>query len=63
MSRLAGKIWLSTAPDAEIDRPPAERGGRHRVRVVGVLFAREGAHYGHLGGYPLMLVATRIQYL
>ena len=62
ISRLSGKIWLSTYPDAEIVRPPANRQGRHRVRAVGVLFAREGAHYGHLGAYPLLLVAQRIEY-
>lgn len=65
-SRLGGKIWLSFAPDAEIVNAPAggpTPRGRNRVRVVGVLFAREGAHYGHLGGYPLMLVASRVEYL
>ena len=43
--------------------PPATRQSRHRVRVVGVLFARDGAHYGHLGSCPLLLVARRIEYL
>lgn len=64
-SRLAGKIWLSFAPDVEIVNAPAggpTPRGRNRVRVVGVLFSREGAHYGHLGGYPLMLVASRVEY-
>ena len=34
VSRLAGKIWLSSYPDAEIVNPPATRQSRHRVRVV-----------------------------
>jgi hypothetical protein len=61
-SSLEGKIWLSTYPDAEIVPRPVTGTGRNRVRAVGVLFSKPGARYGHLGGYPMMLVATRLEY-
>lgn len=63
VSTLEKKIWLSTAPDARIVGSPTRGATKHRVRVVGLLFSRPGAHYGHLGGYPLMLVAREIEYL
>lgn len=62
VSALEKKIWLSTAPDARIVGSPARGATKHRVRVVGTLFSKPGAHYGHLGGYPLMLVAREIEY-
>lgn len=62
VSALDGKVWLSTAPDARVVGAPSEGATKHRVRVIGTLFSRPGAHYGHLGGYPLMLVAREIEY-
>ena len=35
----------------------------NRVRVTGIIFARPGAHYGHLGGYRFQLTASKIEYL
>jgi hypothetical protein len=62
VSALEKKIWLSTASDARVVGTPARGATKHRVRVVGTLFSKPGAHYGHLGGYPLMLVAREIEY-
>jgi hypothetical protein len=72
ISALESKIWLSRAPNAGVVRKAAANGdekpagqpsgwGTRRVRVVGTLFSRPGAHYGHLGGYPLLLVAREIE--
>jgi hypothetical protein len=60
VSALEKVIWLARYPDAHVQGAPEKPWGRRRVRVVGVLFAKEGARYGHLGGYQLQLVATRV---
>lgn len=62
VSALERKIWLSRAADAKVIGAPKPGAPKHRVRVVGTLFSKPGAHYGHLGGYPLMLVAREIEY-
>ena len=62
VSALERKIWLSRADGAKIVGAPAGGATKHRVRVVGTLFSKPGAHYGHLGGYPLLLVAREIEY-
>lgn len=62
VSALEGKIWLSRTADAKVLGAPKPGAPSHRVRVVGTLFSKPGAHYGHLGGYPLMLLAREIEY-
>jgi len=62
VSALEKKIWLSRAADARVIGAPPPGSTKHSVRVVGTLFSRPGARYGHLGGYPLMLVAREIEY-
>lgn len=62
VSALEGKIWLSRSPDARVIGTPAGDERKRRVRVVGTLFSKPGARYGHLGAYPLMLVAREIEY-
>jgi hypothetical protein len=62
VSALEGKIWLSTAPDAHVVGARRKGVSKHRVRVIGTLFSKPGAHYGHLGAYPLMLIAREIEY-
>ena len=56
-------VWLTRFRDARVHGASEKPGGKRRVRVVGVLFAKKGARYGHLGGYALQLVAARIDYL
>lgn len=62
VSALDRKIWLSRAADAKVIGAPKPGASLERVRVVGTLFSKPGARYGHLGGYPLMLVARQIEY-
>jgi hypothetical protein len=65
ISSLDRDIWLSIAPGAKIDGQPSEGSGTssNHVRVTGILFAKPGASYGHLGGYRYELVASRVEYL
>lgn len=62
-SALENEIWLSQAAGARIVGEPRRDGKAQQVRVVGVLFAAPGAHYGHLGGYAFELSAREIEYL
>lgn len=62
VSALERRIWLSRAADAKVIGAPESGAPKQRVRVVGTLFSKPGAHYGHLGGYPLMLLAREIEY-
>lgn len=57
------EIWLETGPNTEIIRAGSVGSQANRVRVTGILFARPGAHYGHLGGYKFQLTASKIEYL
>ncbi|HEV8426551.1 MAG TPA: hypothetical protein VGQ41_01470 [Pyrinomonadaceae bacterium] len=57
------EIWLDLAPNAKIIKPANVGEHANRVRVTGILFARPGAHYGHLGGYSFQLTASKIEYL
>jgi hypothetical protein len=57
------EIWLDTAPNTKIIKPGSVGSQANRVRVTGILFARPGAHYGHLGGYKFQLTASKIEYL
>lgn len=65
ISALDKDIWLSTHERTAMVAKPS--GGSaiagRRVRVTGILLARPGARYGHLGGYKYMLVASRVEYL
>jgi hypothetical protein len=63
VSSLDGDIWLETAPNTKISKPGTVGTHANRVRVTGILFARPGAHYGHLGGYKFQLTASKIEYL
>lgn len=66
VSALDGVIWLSISPDAEILGTPASRDEEknlQRLRVTGILFSKPGARYGHLGGYPLQIQASKVEYL
>jgi hypothetical protein len=56
-------IWLETSPGTKIISPATLGPKANRVRVTGILFARPGAHYGHLGGYKFQLTASKIEYL
>ena len=57
------EMWLETATNTQIIKQGSVGLQANRVRVTGILFARPGAHYGHLGGYKFQLTASRIEYL
>jgi len=57
------EMWLDTAPNTKIIKPGGASSQANRVRVAGILFARPGARYGHLGGYKYQLTASKIEYL
>jgi hypothetical protein len=65
ISALDRDIWLEIAPGAAVEGRPAGRSGisSNYVRVTGILFAKPGASYGHLGGYRFELLASKIEYL
>lgn len=66
VSMLDDAIWLSPARGVtEIGTSPARQGGRtkERVRVTGILFAKPGALYGHMGSGRYQLLASRIEHL
>ena len=63
VSALDGDIWLETAPNTKVIKSESVGAHANRVRVTGILFARPGAHYGHLGGYKFQLTASKIEYL
>ena len=63
VSALGGDIWLETAPNTKIIKAGTVGTQANRVRVTGILFARPGARYGHLGGYKFQLTASKIEYL
>ncbi|MFO1519082.1 MAG: hypothetical protein U1F57_05400 [bacterium] len=66
VSAVDREIWLSFRPDVElIGKPDAKPGGSqiHRVRVTGTLFSEPGMRYGHLGGYPFELLASKVEFL
>ena len=56
-------IWLDMRPNTQIVKPGKVGAHANRVRVTGILFARPGGHYGHLGGYKFQLTASKIEYL
>lgn len=56
-------IWVDMRPDTQIIKPEKVDSQKNRVRVTGILFARPGGHYGHLGGYKFQLTASKIEYL
>jgi hypothetical protein len=66
-STLDEQVWLSSERGAEVvgtASPATGRGiARNRVRVIGLLFARPNARYGHLGSAKMELRASRIEYL
>ena len=62
VSALDG-IWLETGPNTKIIKSGSVGSQANRVRATGILFARPGAHYGHLGGYKFQLTASKIEYL
>ncbi|MFL6236147.1 MAG: hypothetical protein ACJ76N_23645 [Thermoanaerobaculia bacterium] len=65
ISSLDRDIWLSIAPGAAVAGSPSDRSNlsSNHVRVTGILFAKPGASYGHLGGYRYELVASKVEYL
>jgi len=66
VSALDKEIWLGFERNAELVGKPSEpsNGARiNHVRVTGLLFAKAGARYGHLGGYPFELIASRVEFL
>jgi hypothetical protein len=65
VSMLDDSIWLSPARGVtEVGASPARQGrSKGRVRVTGILFAKPGAGYGHLGSGRYQLLASRIEHL
>ena len=63
VSALDRDIWLETAPNTKIIKQGNVGAHANRVRVTGLLFARPGARYGHLGGYKFQLTASKVEYL
>jgi hypothetical protein len=66
ISSLDGEIWLETGSETEViggSRVGPGGIGSRRVRVTGVLFAKAGAHYGHMGGSKYQLTASKLEYL
>ena len=66
VSALDKDIWLSAEAGAQIlGRPDLPPGGawEGRVRVTGILFAKPGSRYGHLGGYTYEIQASKLEYL
>ena len=63
VSALDRDIWLETTPNTNIIKSGNVGSNANRVRVTGILFARPGAHYGHLGGYKFQLTASKMEYL
>jgi len=63
VSALDRDIWLETAPNTKIIKQGNVGEHANRVRVTGLLFARPGARYGHLGGYKFQLTASKVEYL
>lgn len=57
------EMWLATTSNTKIIKSGNVGSQANRVRVTGILFARPGAHYGHLGGYRFQLTASKIEYL
>jgi len=58
------QIWLETSRNTSIiGKPSTSSSGSDRVRVTGILFSRPNSHYGHLGGYPFLLYASKVEYL
>ncbi|MCE9625650.1 MAG: hypothetical protein K8R69_09420 [Deltaproteobacteria bacterium] len=66
VAALDKDIWLAFEPNAEVAGTPVEASpGRrvNRVRVTGTLYSNPNVRYGHLGGYPFELQASKIEYL
>jgi len=66
VSALDREIWLSFQGNTDfVGRPSEASGGKKtdRVRVTGILFSKPGSTYGHLGGYPFELLASKVEYL
>ena len=63
VSALDDEIWLETGPNTKIIKQGSVGSQANRVRVTGILFARPGAHYGHLGGYRFQLTASKVEYV
>jgi hypothetical protein len=57
------EMWLETGPNTKVIKQGSVGSQANRVRVTGILFARPGARYGHLGGYKYQLTASKIEYL
>lgn len=64
---LDDKIWLSFQANTQFENAPTEKNRGHtvsyKVKVTGRLYSKPGARYGHLGGYPYELYATRVEFL
>lgn len=56
------EMWLEYRVNTEIILS-SDVGQENRVRVTGILFARPGARYGHLGLFRFQLTASKIEYL
>lgn len=66
ISTLDGEIWVHAGANAETVGTPSKKdhGSRgNRVRLTGLLFARPGRRYGHMGGATMSLLASRVEYL
>lgn len=58
------ELWLSVPRDAEVLNAPKKRAPRgERVRVTGLVFARAGRGYGHMGAAGALLVASKVEHL
>jgi hypothetical protein len=65
ISDLDGEIWVN-AGGAEVVGTPKKKEGSgfgNRVRLTGLLFARPGSRYGHMGGAAMSLLASKVEYL
>jgi hypothetical protein len=66
VSALDREIWLSFQGNTNfVGKPSESSAGKKvdRVRVTGILFSKPGSTYGHLGGYPFELFASKVEYL
>jgi hypothetical protein len=64
-STLDGEIWVHVGADVEtVGKPRKKNDGRgNRVRLTGLLFARPGSRYGHMGSAAMSILASKVEYL
>jgi hypothetical protein len=66
LASIDGKLWLGgTATTERVGEPnpPVKEVSTTKVRVTGIIYAREGHRYGHMGVGQAEIVAYKIAYL